>query len=143
MQQRICTSLEEYILCNHLGLSALKKVSNIYLDEENLEFISYTYEGKHKILPLELWGQPSEVYLGYVYGYMIGQGYLLIPLEEGWAVRGGNETYYLDANGGSCTCPAFSYRGTCKHRLMLSAYMNIQTRASLVRQEILSSGALF
>lgn len=139
MHHRICNSLEEYLLRTHIAISVLKKVSNIYLDEENLKFISYSFENNHKILAIELWGPPSEVYLAQVYGDLIGQGYLPIPIEDGWAVIGGGEVYYLDVNGGSCTCPAFSYKGSCKHKLFLLAHMSIQARTSLARQGILSN----
>jgi hypothetical protein len=141
MHNRICTSLEEFIISSHFASSCLKKVTDVYLDRENLDLVTFMYEGEQRVLPLELWGPPSEVFLACLYGEMIKQGYLPIPINDGWAVIGGGETYYLNANGDDCTCPAFVFKKTCKHKLMLQGHMSVQRRVSISRQA-LANGAL-
>ena len=80
---------------------------------------------KQDITPLvKAHGSVENAFTALVASDMMFNGYLIIPIENGWVCTGGNEIYNLKEH--ECSCPAFinSPNKKCKHLLYRDALLN-------------------
>jgi hypothetical protein len=120
----ILRSLEAYLLRRHLGRNTEAPIG---FDPEGN--IPYKSKGRQALLRPRFWGPLDSMYLAHVYADMLTQGYLVLPMEGGWIVQGGEEPYYLTEKADGCTCKDHTYRGShCQHILMVEAHLDIRRR---------------
>ena len=141
-------------ILRYLVLSTVAKHSlrNILVTGVTEEGISYRNRGRpglalrNKNLSFE-----EEVY-AHIYGQLITQGYMPVPVPNGWMVIGGTRPYSLKEIHGEWTCDCGSMnwmggledeqgKGTgCKHIHFLKGHLLFRGRIQKERQEALKSG---
>ena len=86
---------------------------------------------KQNITPLvKAHGSVEKAFTALVASDMMLNGYLIIPIENGWVCTGGDEIYNLKEQ--ECTCPAFINNPSkrCKHLLYRDALLNQRVKAN-------------
>ena len=75
-------------------------------------------------------GSVEKAFTALVASDMMLNGYLIIPIENGWVCTGGGEIYNLKEQ--ECTCPAFinSPNKRCKHLLYRDALLNQRAKVN-------------
>lgn len=86
------------------------------------------------------WGPMQEMYETYVATDLLRQGYMLVAIDGGWIVLGGDEAYQLENE--SCSCRDFNTRlnraSKCKHLVFLSFHQHYRSKCARARREIMT-----
>jgi hypothetical protein len=87
-----------------------------------------------------LWGAPEEMYNSCLAGLMIMQGYICVPITNGWIVIkpsliGEQKEYQLQEN--SCTCDAFTqnHNQPCKHLRFRDWHNQYRSKISQIKKQ--------
>ena len=114
-----------------------KAMKGVVVEGEASDGASLTYK-KPRSKPVTIARPDDETMLLQLYGFMVVQGYVLVPSPDGkvYLCGGGSSTYSVTADG--CTCPAATYgAGPCKHVRMLQGYEVYRRKALALRRTAL------
>ena len=80
-------------------------------------------------------GGLTNLFANFVAAKMILEGYMIVPIENGWLCVGGDEVYSLTVD--SCTCQAFVTDPTkpCKHMQFKEAVYKQRSRLNKWKQD--------
>lgn len=115
----------------------MRKVMKGVVVEEAPDGSTISYK-KPRSKPVTIARPDNNTMLLQLYGFMVMQGYVLVPSPDGKVhlCGGGSSTYSVTL--GSCTCPAAIYGGgSCKHMRMLQGYEVYRRKAIALRKTAL------
>lgn len=132
-------NLEEYIVLKTEGNNLIKHVDilGIKVDGDGVYF-HYSINGNPKKVNISQIESLAEEYEHQLWCDMLGRGYLLIYLDGGWLVKGPNDTYQLDEQGDTCSCPASTHKPDikCKHLMFRDAELRYRSLQSSYRNSL-------
>jgi len=117
------------IICNPSNSLSIKvKDSKPYLSVIN-------GNNKQSLIEISpyLWDSIENMYYVLVYSEMLGEGYLLCPIENGvLCISPNGDEYQISMNPYHCTCGHYHWKeeGFCKHILMLKGFFINKKRIS-------------
>ncbi len=139
-------SLEMFLAQQYWGESQSSKFKNLNIFTDDIGKIWLYFEiqekenNEEKIIKrvkkniTNLFGKFEETYYNYVATEMLRQNYLLIAIEGGWLVHGGEEPYQLNKEACSCMASLNNPSTPCNHLIFLQWHLSYRSKCNQVKQ---------